>query len=64
MNITKCITEVLNVPNNSRPYIVARYTEFDNNLWFHSAWDDVGKARETAVQVAGLVVIRQDSENG
>lgn len=52
----KCSVEVQNVPKTvTEKYIVARYTVFDNMLWFWGAYDDLNEAKAVASKVEGLV---------
>lgn len=52
---------VNNQPDDSRKYIVARYDEFTQALWYWGSWDDLKKAREVAGGFDnGIVVERID----
>lgn len=56
----KCSVEVQNVPKTvDKKYIVARYTVFDNMLWYWGAFDDLATAKKTASEVEGVVCINE-----
>ena len=50
--------KVKNVPETARKYIVARFDENTNALWFYSSWSDEMAAEEMATDAGGVVVER------
>ena len=56
-----CRVGVINQPDDSRKYIVARYDGVTQALWYYGSWDDLKKAREVAEEFYnGIVVERID----
>lgn len=53
-----CQVIVNNVPNDTEKYIVARYSEETNVLWYWGSWDNKDDAAECAKNVNGIVVRR------
>lgn len=54
----KCVVEVNNMPNQTEKYVVARYSEDTNSLWFWGSWEDEDKAEAVAEEIGGLVLER------
>ena len=52
--------EVNNVPQTVNKYVVARFDEHTNALWFYGSWNDEIKAKDVAIEVGGLVIRRMD----
>ena len=52
-----CVVEVRNMPDvSSKPYVVARFDESTNALWYWGAWDEEERANEVAKEIGGLVL--------
>lgn len=54
--------EVNNVPDDALEYIVARYDNVTQSLWFWGSWESEAQAREIAKFMDGIVVRRTVNE--
>lgn len=56
-----CRVGVNNKPGDPKKYIVAKYDEVTQALWYWGSWDDLTKAKEVAEELYnGIVVERID----
>ena len=53
--------EVMNTPEIVEKYVVARFDENTNQLWFYGSWNDEIKAKDVAIEIDGIVVRRIDN---
>jgi len=53
--------EVMNTPEIVEKYVVARFDENTNQLWFYGSWNDEIKAKDVAIEIDGIVVRRVDN---
>lgn len=51
--------EVNNVPSDSLEYVVARYDNVTQSLWFWGSWDKESEARKIALEVGNAIVVRR-----
>ncbi len=54
--------EVMNTPEIVEKYVVARFDENTNQLWFWGSWDNEKQANEIAKTIGGIVVRRIGNE--
>ena len=52
--------EVNNVPDDALEYIVARYDNVTQSLWFWGSWDKENEARKKALEVGNAIVVRRN----
>ena len=52
--------EVKNIPKIVEKFVVARFDENTNSLWFWGSWNDEIKAKDVAIEIGGIVVRRMD----
>lgn len=53
--------DVMNTPEIVEKYVVARFDENTNQLWFYGSWNDEIKAKDVAIEIDGIVVRRIDN---
>lgn len=53
--------EVMNTPEIVEKYVVARFDENTNQLWFYGSWNDEIKAKDVAIEINGIVIRRIDN---
>lgn len=53
-----CLVSVKNVPKDALRYIVARWSEDTNELWFWGSWDDLFEAVRVADEIGGILTER------
>ena len=51
--------EVNNVPDDALEYVVARYDNVTQSLWFWGSWDKENEARKKALEVGNAIVVRR-----
>ena len=55
--------EVMNTPEIVEKYVVARFDENTNQLWFYGSWNDENKAKDVAIEIDGIMVRRVENES-
>lgn len=53
--------DVMNVPRVVEKYVVARFDENTNQLWYYGSWNNEIKAKDVAIEINGIVVRRIDN---
>jgi len=53
--------EVMNTPEIVEKYVVGRFDENTNQLWFYGSWNDEIKAKDVAIEIGGIMVRRIDN---
>lgn len=53
--------DVMNTPEIVEKYVVARFDETTNQLWFYGSWNDEIRAKDVAIEIDGIVVRRIDN---
>lgn len=51
--------EMNNVPDDALEYVVARYDNVTQSLWFWGSWDKENEARKKALEVGNAIVVRR-----
>lgn len=52
------MVSVKNVPKDALRYIVARWSQETNELWYWGSWDDLFEAAKVAEEIDGILTER------